>query len=563
MGPSFHSPEPVAITEVAVTQDAHELVLLWREEAARMLARLAWTGSALTTHHFKGGVSLLLSAPIDVLMVATDLNEWAVASAIERLAGREPLPLEPRGAELQVMVAQQSNPRLLALAREAAEHDLPFLWDDDIVSIGLGVHSQSWPLGALPETVAWSKLGRIPVALITGTNGKTTCARLVARMAKEAGFVVGMTSTDGVSVAGSMVAEGDWAGPAGARLVLRDPRVTFAVLETARGGILRRGLALGEVDAALLTNISADHFGAYGIDDSAAMVRAKSVIGHAVRATGRVVVNGDDPALAELRFAAPTVLFSRHESAAVIEAHRAGGGTAWLQRGDTLLLAQGAQTEVLLALRDTPITFGGHAVYNVENALGASATAYALGLPLTAIRAGLRGFAAQDNPGRAELFQVGSVTVMADFGHNPNAIKGVLALVAAMRRASPQTGRLTVITGGAGDRSNADLQAAAEAVFEARPARVFIRDLEGYLRGRAPGEVPSVLREALLGVGMHAGHVQISASEAQAVQAALADAEADEFIVILIHLERDAVRAVIEQAIEQSMAQAAPVERAR
>ena len=326
--------------------------------------------------------------------------------------------------------------------------------------------------------------------------------------------------------------------------MLRDPQVTFAVLETARGGILRRGLALGRVDAALMTNVSADHFGAYGIDDAAAMVRAKSVIGHAVQPAGRVVVNGDDPALASLHFAAPLVLFSRHTDAPLVRAHRASGGTAWLQIGDTLVLSQGSQTEHVLALRDTPIAFGGHATYNVENALGASAAAYALGLPLSAIRAGLRGFAAQDNPGRAELFQVGKLTVMADFGHNPHAIKGVLALVQTLRT----RGRLTIIFGAAGDRSDADMRAAAAEVHAAQPARVFVRDLEGYLRGRAPGEVPTLLRRALLELGLAPSQVLVAPSESEGLRNAIATAEADEFIVILIHLEREGVKAVIADA---------------
>jgi UDP-N-acetylmuramyl tripeptide synthase len=347
-----------------------------------------------------------------------------------------------------------------------------------------------------------------------------------------------MTTTDGVSVDERLVVGGDYTGPAGAARVLRDVSVDAAVLETARGGILRRGLAVRSADVALLTNVSDDHIGHYGIDDLGVLARVKSVVGRVVPASGRVVVNADDPHLmAEAAsFEAPLVLFSA-SGGARLAAPVAQGGEAWTLAGDQIVRMRSGTTTTVVAVRDVPLTFGGAALYNVANALGAAACASALGVSDEVIRRGLASFAssAEDNPGRGNLVERHGVRVLVDFAHNPDGIRNVLSLVAKLRGDGP--GRLALVAGYAGDRSNASVEDAARAMFDAAPSRVFLRDLAGYLRGRAPGEVPARMMGALERLGLSKEAMQVAPNETEAVARALDWATPGDFVVVLAHLE--------------------------
>ena len=196
--------------------------------------------------------------------------------------------------------AREANPRLRALVDAAAARGLPWLADDDVLTLGAGAGSHSWPLAELPDPAAvdWQALRRRPTALVTGTNGKTTVVRLLAACADATGRATGYCCTDGVFVAGQALGTGDYSGPAGARRVLRDARVEAAVLETARGGILRRGLAVARADVAVITSIAADHFGEFGVHDLDALVDVKLAVARALDAGGLLVANADDAVLA-------------------------------------------------------------------------------------------------------------------------------------------------------------------------------------------------------------------------------------------------------------------------
>ncbi|MFO0617403.1 MAG: Mur ligase family protein [Polyangiaceae bacterium] len=498
------------------------------------------------------GALVAYEAPIDTMLAFAEMSEWAGESAAEVVGARDPLPLEPKQAEVAEMLAQLSSPRLLALAAEAGRRGLPLLWDDERVSVGLGARSVCFARSAIPEAdaVAWDAVDRVPVAMITGTNGKTTCTRLLARIAAEAGHVVGSTSSEGITIAGVEIDKGDWTGPAAARTVLRDPRVTLGVLETARGGILRRGLALDRCDAALITNVSGDHVGLEGVDDVAAMTRVKSVIARAVPREGTVVLNARDANLVALARNAAThgisaaiTYFADLErgdavAAEVIARHVGEGHSCVVARAGHVVFLEGDVERPLLSIASIPITVGGKARYNVENALAAAAMARALGLDPAAIERGLEGFAVTDNPGRGQLVEKGGVRIMLDFGHNPEAVRAVMRLVSELRGPS---GELDVIAGCAGDRSDEDFDAMAEGILEARPRRVFLRDLPGYLRGRAPGEVPARFRDFFTQHGMSPDRVTVADSEVDALERALADAKPGDFVVLLVHLDHDAV----------------------
>jgi cyanophycin synthetase len=551
-GANLQTRGPATLVEVAFDagDDAEAAVGVWKEELSRMAADLGVPVLDAAGRLYRGGAVLTFSGAIDVLLPLTDMSEWAARSAASILSGAGPRPSEPARTELRAALLERRSPRLLSLEAEATRRALPLIWDDEGLTLGAGKASQTWAPAALPtvDQVPWSELGSVPMALVTGTNGKTTSVRLLARILKHAGHRVGMTTTDGVWVDEQLVLPGDYTGPAGATAVLRTANIDAAVLETARGGILRRGLAVRSADVALITNVSDDHLGHYGIDDLDSLARVKAVVGSVVPASGRVVVNAEDPHVLgqAAAFAAPLVLYSVDPMNACLVAHRAAGGEAWTLQDGWLIRASGETEARLVPAADVPIGFGGAARYNLANALGAAACARVLGAADGHIREGLSGFTSSraDNPGRGNHLRVSGVDVLVDFAHNPDGIRNVLALVEGLRTAG---GRLAIIGGYAGDRSNDSIRDAARAISDARPSRVFLRDLAGYLRGRAPGEVPARLVAELVALGLSRDAVEIAPSEADALRRALDWAVAGDFVVVLAHLESAAVSALLAE----------------
>jgi len=276
-GPNLYADAVGVIAEIA-DADPPRAIAAWRRELARILDALGWSTVEVHARAYAGGAALFFTAPSDVLLPATEVNEWAVASAASVLAGQAPLPLEPAIAVLGLAIGAARRPGMVALRTAAFVRDIPMIVDDEGLTLGWGRRGLTYALDQLPAVadVPWARLGAIPVALVTGTNGKTTTTRLVARMARLAGRHVGNTSSDGVSIDEQFVVRGDWSGPDAARMVLRNPTVEIAILEVARGGILRRGLAVERCDAALITNVTNDHLGSYGVDDLATMPAASS-----------------------------------------------------------------------------------------------------------------------------------------------------------------------------------------------------------------------------------------------------------------------------------------------
>jgi UDP-N-acetylmuramyl tripeptide synthase len=554
-GPNLLAKTPLVVVEVALAPgEAPDAERRYRSELARICGRVgvpvpAPSGDRVRVH--TGGAVFAFEAPFDVMLAYTEVAELAAIAASE--APNAALEDEAISRVVSQFAAEQ-NPALLALLAAGAARGVAVLADDDGVSVGLGVHSVYYARAEIPPVDAVPfGAAPVPIALITGTNGKTTSSRLLAHIAGKAGFTVGATSTDGVLVGGVLQEKGDCTGPAAAREVLRNRAVDFAVLETARGGILRRGLALAACDVALLTNVSGDHLGDYGIEDAPQMAEAKAVIADGAKS---VVVNGADPVLVELAakrpWGAPETLvlfadFSGVDAARVaaaaraIAVHRGAGGRFVVARDGTIYAGSGAAEELLFADSLAPITFGGAARYNVENVLGVVAAARALGLPSSAIAEGVASFGAAENPGRGTLVTKGDARIFLDFGHNPDGVRALVPLVAALRAGSG----LTVIAGLAGDRSDEDIAAVAMAIVAMGPDRVYVRELEHYLRGRELGEISELFAKEF------DAHPPVAfaraTSEVDALQRSVAAARGEKghLVVLLVHVDHDAVAAYL------------------
>ncbi len=336
--------------------------------------------------------------------------------------------------------------------------------------------------------------GRIPIVAVTGTNGKTTTVRLISHLLAQKGLCVGMTNTDGVYVGGNVIDTGDCSGPKSAKSVLLHPDVDAAVLETARGGVLREGLAFDRCDVAVVTNVgSGDHLGLNYITTVQDLAVLKRVIVQNVSPTGVAVLNATDPTVAAMasKCRGSVTFFAVDKFHPVMATHRAQGqAVVYVENGH--IVASKGEFQQTIPLAAIPITMGGLIPFQVENVMASVAAAWALDLDWDTIRAGLAGFSndTHNAQGRFNFFQYRGATVIADYGHNPDAMIALVQAVQAMPAA-----RRSVVISGAGDRRDQDIRQQTEILGDAFDEVILYEDK--CQRGRQDGEVIALLRQGL------------------------------------------------------------------
>lgn len=587
MGPNRFSDDPGAVIDVVFAADdlarADEFIAAWRLEATALARPLGWTVST-AWRRSPDGASCFVAVPVDALLTGTELNEqaWARGEGRVRPSADAAAPAPADGTELSItlrtMADAERAPHLAALVTRARARHVTVLDENDALSLGTGDNTQLWWHDQLPDVdaVEWELYDRIPITMVTGSNGKTTTVRMLAAILRKAVGTVAMSSTTGVYVDGKLLDGGDYSGPAGARMALRDPRARAAVLETARGGILRRGLALYEADVAIVTNVAADHFGDYGIHDLSALGEVKLVVARAVRDSGTLVLNAEDPTLRALGPAtrARVVWFSVDPSLVEIspewlaaadqaaswtlsEAAEAGmaappsgqlwrAAEAWTVLNGHLVRRSAVGDEVVMAVGDIPATFEGAARYNVANALAAAAAASALGVPMRVVAEALSAFGqvVADNPGRLERYEVGGVTVVLDYAHNAAAVTALLSGLASM-----PARRRAVVIGTGGDRQDDALRAMARAAWGTAPVDLVIaKELPGFARGRDVGSAAAAMVAELQAAGAAAHQVRAASDEPSAVAEVMAWAKPGDLVVITVHESREAVLAQLGAA---------------
>jgi len=379
--------------------------------------------------------------------------------------------------------------------------------------------------------------GRIPVVAVAGTNGKTTTVRLIAHILQGNKYRVGMTSTDGVYIENKRIDTGDCSGPRSARNVLMHPDVDAAVLETARGGVLREGLGFDRCNVAVVTNIGVgDHLGLNFISTVEDLAVVKRVIVQNVAPNGTAVLNAADPMVANMANSCPgsVTFFAQDSNHAVLATHRAQGHRVLFQDSNAIVLSEG-KFEHRIQLSDIPITHNGTVGFQVENAMAAIGAAWGLGLDWNVVLEGLRTFenSASSTPGRFNIFSHKGATVIADYGHNPDAIEALTRAVEGM----PAKRRMVVISG-AGDRRDEDLRRQTQILGDAFDDVILYEDQ--CQRGRADGEVLALLRDGLSNA-KRTRFTQEIQGEFIAIDTALAKLEAGDLCLILVDQVEEAL----------------------
>jgi cyanophycin synthetase len=409
---------------------------------------------------------------------------------------------------------------------------------------------------------------RMPVVSITGTNGKSTVTRLTTHILKLAGKRVGTTTSDGVLVDERLVEPGDWTGPGGAWQILGRSDLDVAVLETARGGLVLRGMGYESNDASVLTNVSSDHLDLQGIHTLPELAEVKATVARATRPDGWVVLNADDPLVAAVgrTVRAHVALFSAAGGARATAAIRrvvAGGGRGYVVRRGWIVEIDGSHgtsgggepvEHDIVEVARVPITLGGLARHNVANALAASGAARGLGVTLAQLRDGLIDFepSSKRSPGRLNLFRLGTRVVIVDFAHNEAGITAVLDVAEGIAaggagRAAP----VTAIVGTAGDRPDDTLRGIGRIAGQ-RAQRVAIKETLKYLRGRSRESVVGEIQAGIRAAGRSTADVTVYESETAALRAELARSDgsrpdAARVIVLMCHEEREEVFQLLKE----------------
>jgi cyanophycin synthetase len=392
----------------------------------------------------------------------------------------------------------------------------------------------------------------IPIVSVTGTNGKSTTTRLISHIAVTAARRTGSTTSDGVLLDGGLIEPGDWTGPRGAAKILRRDDLDLAVLETARGGILLQGVGYESNEVSVVTNVSPDHLDLQGIHTLPELAEVKAVIARITRPDGWTVLNAEDRLVAGIarRVRAHVCLFSTDAGLRGIRRHLARGGRAEVLEDGWLVEREGEIRLPIIPVADVPITLGGLARHNIANALAAVGAARGLGLDPDVVARGLRDFApnAEQAPGRLNVYQLGTRTVIVDFAHNEAGIGALLTVAEGLAGRGPKGASATsarplaVIIGTGGDRPP-DALAAIGRIAGTRADRVLIKETLGYLRGSTRQAVLAGLRAGLVQAGRDPAAAPVFDDELSALRSELETGPPDEVIALMCHEQRDEVGA--------------------
>jgi cyanophycin synthetase len=421
---------------------------------------------------------------------------------------------------------------------------------------------------AAPPAWIRDEARRIPVVSITGTNGKSTVTRLITHILLLAGHHVGTTTSDGILVDERLVDAGDWTGPGGAAAVLRRDDVDVAVLETARGGLVLRGMGYESNEASVFTNVSSDHLDLGGVHTLPELAEVKGTVCRVTKPGGWVVLNADDPLVAAMgrRVHARVSYFSMDpDGCALLARHRRAGGRAHVLRRGRLVEWDGPDEHEILDVLDLPVALGGFAPHNVANALAAAGGARAMGVTLEQVADGLRDFrpSADLSPGRMNLFRLGRRTVIVDFAHNEAGTEAIMDVAEALARGAAASAAwgtdgtpapITAIIGTAGDRPDDTLRGIGRIAAE-RADRVVIKETLSYLRGRDPAGVIAILLDGAAAGGKDPATIPVYETEPEALAAVLTGSgaaaggddgpDARRVVVLFCHEARDEVFALL------------------
>ncbi len=543
IGPNLFFKETGTVLDISITEDQEKIVSLCEQEARRLLPALGWA-KVFTAHKiYNNGVRLAFTSPFDITLASCDVIDFIWASVRQFLELGNYKTIDEATKALLPIIAKEENLTLRAIYSEATERGFNVFFDEGLVTIGSGKFSYQEQVDEVDiNKIPWGNIKDIPIVLVTGTNGKTTTVRMTSFICQYAKKVVGYCSTDWVMIDGEVIDRGDFSGPFGNRYVLTNPIVDVAVLEVARGGLCGRGLANTNVTAATISNISIDHLGMDGIETLEDLCEAKSIVYSAVDNTGHAIINLDDVYVVA-RYKAgliksEKVFFSQNLSELEMNHYLSEAAFICFIKEGKFILTTPLETFILATVKEVPLTVNGFAKHNIENALNAIALSYELGCTPREISLGLLAYKNnyEENLGRANVFHIGSATVILDFAHNAAGLKAILE----MSRAYSQK-RLKIMWGQTGDRMSM-IDDMAGIIVDYKPVEVVVNELENYLRDQAViGQIPKRIEDALLKYNFPKSDIHHVENTLVGVNYALNSLEAGDVYILCVHEDIETV----------------------
>ncbi len=543
-----------AIMEVVShSENKQEFADAYVAELRSVLDALGWDDVPIHKRVYSRGIIVAFPTEYDLAYAGCKILGVTFDIIQAKFNNLEPLDFEEEVDYLKYVISRERYITLRNIYKEAEKRSLNVFLEDGTISIGSGKGAFIAKLDEIGfNDVPWDKIYEIPSVMVTGTNGKTTTVRLTSFISKVAGKVVGYCSTDWVMIDGKIVSEGDLSGPKGNQIVLTNPNVDVAVLEVARGGLIKRGIATSSVNGAAVVNVSADHLGVNGIDTVEDLAQAKFLVHDGVKPGGHSVINLDDELSVQLlpKIRRGRAFVSQKLTEEEILKYLKEDDYACYVSDNAFYVYRNGEKIFIANVDDVDLTYKGLAKHNIENVMVAICLSLELGRTYKEIQNGLLAFVNdENNQGRFNFFEVKNSKIIVDYGHNHASVETILKFAKSI--ASPSS-KITVLLGFSGDRKFL-IRDIAQSVVEHGIDYVIIKQFHAYARGAAPGELAAMLRTSLLRRGFKEEHILATVdTEIEATNMVLAKVDEDNIFVMLCQEDIPGVIATIRNFISAS-----------
>ena len=518
VGPNLFFKETGTVLDVPLVENREELTELFYQEAEKFLPALGWEQIKITHKFFNNGVRFAFTAPVDITMPACDVIDFAWLSAREGFETGQFKSIEEAKKELIPTIDEDKNLTYRKLYELAKSKGFNAFRDKDKAFIGSGTGCYEFDLNKDSiDEIKWQDIYDIPAVIVTGTNGKTTTVRLTDYICRVAGKVTGYTSTDWVKVNDELIDEGDYSGLTGHQFVLTNKKVEVALLESARGGLLKRGLIETFVNAAAVTNVSADHLGEDGVETVAELAEAKSIVFRTMGEGSHAIINLDNSYMKE-RFDTldcAKIVVTQNPQDHDMEYYLAKADYACIVEHGDFVWVDGDSKTTIIPVADAPLTVKGFAKHNIENAMIAICLSFKLGIDLGIVANALRSYSndTKVNRGRSNIFEWDNKVAVVDYAHNEAGMDALLN----MMKAYDKGGKTYLMIGTTGDRKNliSDIN---NVIIKHDVDFIVLKETEMYLRGAEPMELPLLIRKDLDDKGFDTSKTYISHGELEGVK---------------------------------------------
>lgn len=518
-------------------KDMPKILKIWDSELERVMLALNWGNYKTGLRIYSKGFKFAISAPSDLLFVALYALRQVWESTYSLYKTGKPYDIADILDYVKPELDDELDLKYRAICDEARRRSLNVFREKYDICIGSGKTAYRADIDDISlRDIPWEEIKEVPSVMVTGTNGKTTTVRLTAYIARHAGKKVGYCSTDWVMVGDDIVEKGDLSGPTGSLRVMMHPEVEMAVLEVARGGLVRRGLIADFVKGATVTNVSEDHLGQDGIENIIDMAESKSLVYQAVKPGGYCIINLDD---IEMRKRVATLtgkkimitqqsLTNKDIKPCLVHAEH-----ICYIKDNAFYFKTGKKEFKIATFAETPITINGMAKHNVENAMQAICLSHILGLSKKEITNGLKTYenTAANNQGRANVFTHNGGTIIVDFAHNPAAIGAILNMAKAYLKPG---GKFTMLMGNTGNRLKLT-DSMCQMVADANVDTVMVKEIPNYLRGAKLGEIPKMIEKSLISKGLKKKQIVMIGDEETAMEETLKSMKKGDACAFLCH----------------------------